>query len=321
MPETQDIPLMPKTPVLVIGGPTASGKSGLALLFGERYQGTIINADSIQLYDALPVLTAQPDATEQARLPHRLYGGLSPNSRADAQIWRAQAIDEMDKATAGGRLPLIVGGTGFYIKALLEGLSPIPEISEEQRAAVISEYQQLGFETFYAESCKRDPKIKNLIDPQNPQRVMRAREVFEATGKSLLDWQELPKSGPPKGYRFFMITVLPDRAALYQRCDSRFEDMFQSGALEQTADLKARIDRGEVSETAPVTKAIGFAELSAYLDGDLTKEEAIASAAKATRNYAKRQSTWFRNQIKADYIFDPAAETAPLFRHFEQWRG
>ncbi|MGM0422669.1 MAG: tRNA (adenosine(37)-N6)-dimethylallyltransferase MiaA [Pseudomonadota bacterium] len=311
----------PGQPVIIIGGPTASGKSGLGLAFARQYDGVIINADSIQLYNALPTLTAHPAAVEQAQAPHRLYGVLDPDQQADARQWRDWALAEIDRAQQQNKLPIIVGGSGFYIKALLEGLSPIPDIPDDQRRAVIKSCEQLGFEQFYAESCARDPKIAGLTDPQNPQRVMRAREVFEATGKSLLDWQKIPKSGPPAHLRFYTLTVLPPRDVLYERCNTRFEQMFDNGALEETAALNAQIKAGTYAADAPVTKAIGFSEITKYLNDETSRAAAIASAAQATRNYAKRQSTWFRNQIKPNFRFDPIEDTGPLFTAFETWRS
>jgi|AntRauTorcE11897_2_1112592.scaffolds.fasta_scaffold00934_7 tRNA dimethylallyltransferase len=308
------------SPVVIIGGPTASGKSGLGLAFARQYDGVIINADSIQLYDALPTLTAHPSAEEQRQAPHWLYGILSPDEKTDARQWRDLALAEIKTAHQQNKLPIIVGGSGFYIKALLEGLSPIPDIADHYRSAVVDEYHSLGFEAFYKQSCACDPKIARLTDPQNPQRVMRAREVFEATGKSLLDWQQVPKSGPPDHLRFYTITVLPPRDALYERCNSRFEQMFDTGAVDETAALVTEIKAGRTAADAPVTKAIGFSEIAKYLADALSREDAISSAAQATRNYAKRQSTWFRNQIKADFCYDGLEDTEKLFTAFDNWR-
>lgn len=300
-------------PVIIVTGPTASGKSTLSLALAEHYNGIIINADSMQIYDALATLTAQPDAAEQARAPHKLYSCLAPQDSIDAEKWRLMAIDEIRHAHQNGKIPIIVGGTGFYIRTLLQGLSPIPAVDPDIRQRGEAHLARVGLPAFYAELLENDPAIDGEIDAQNPRRVMRAWEVFEATGKSLIHWQSIPKSGPPDGMDFIVITVLPDRDWLYNRCNKRFETMLDGGAVDEVRNLQGRIENGTVPPDALITKAIGFPEISGWLAGDLPKDQAIKSAQKATRNYAKRQMTWGRNQTNADYTFDPSATSCDEF--------
>lgn len=303
-------------PVLVISGPTASGKSALALAAADALNGVIINADSMQIYDALATLTAQPDANECTRAPHRLYSALDPAETLDAEQWRNLATVEIRRAHESGQLPIIIGGTGFYIKTLLEGLSPIPSIPEDIRRRGEAELANIGLDQFYQNLVQRDPSIDGKIDAQNPRRVMRAWEVLEHTGQSLTHWQSIPKSGPPHGLKFTLITITPPRDWLYDRCNRRFDQMVQSGAVDEVRDLMAKIDAGDLPADAQITKAIGFREISDWINGDITQDEAVQAAQQATRNYAKRQSTWMRNQITPDYTFDPAADDVDEFIKF-----
>ena len=289
-------------PVLVIGGPTASGKSGLALWFAQNYDGVIINADSVQLYKDLPTLTAQPDTNDLQICPHHLYGILDADQKTDAQHWREDAIEMCRDAHQNQKLPIIVGGSGFYIKALLEGLSPIPNIPNDIRTAGQALLEDIGVEEFRETLLKRDPDLARHLDIQNWVRLLRAWEVLEHTGRSIIHWQSLPKSGPPKGFAFFMISLIPDRDLLYQRCNDRFHLMVEGGALDQVQDLKSRIDQNHIPPDAPITRAIGYHPLARYLEQDISLNDAITQAQQDTRNYAKRQVTWFKNQITPDLI-------------------
>ena len=313
--------LPPDIPVIVIGGPTASGKSGLAITLARHFNGCIINADSIQLYQDLPTLTARPAVSDTDHIPHRLYGFLSADEKTDAACWRDWAAREIHSAYANGLLPIVVGGTGFYIAALLQGFSPIPAVPDDIRTRITRLCDEQGIEKFYAETLDLDPKILGRIDPHNPRRVMRAREVYETTGISLIDWQAQPKSGPPQGMRFFTMTVLPDRDALYDKCNKRFEMMLDHGAIDEVRDLKARINNGEISSTPPVTRALGYTEIRDMLAGDLSRDAAMDKATQITRNYAKRQSTWFRNQLTADLVLDNAQDSAHACEKITHWRA
>lgn len=274
--------------VIVIAGPTASGKSALALSLAREKNGIIINADSLQLYDALPLLTAQPSESEKNQAPHRLYAVLKPGEICSAGRWRELALGEIEAALSQGQLPLIVGGTGFYIKALMEGLSPVPAVPADIRAAVMEKHAEMGAAAFHEWLATVDPEAAARLNPNDTQRVIRALEVYEATGTPLSHWQQLPPVPPPAHLEFEVRLVLPPREELFTRCDNRFLKMMEQGALEEVRSYEG-----------PDSKALGYAELRAHLAGEMKLEDAIALAQQKTRNYAKRQTTWFKNQMES----------------------
>jgi len=288
----------PKTgatrPVLVLAGPTASGKSSAAVAVAERTGGVVINADSLQVYRELPTLTARPQGADLKRATHRLYGVLDGTEACSAARWRDLALAEI--AACGDRLPVVVGGTGLYLRALMQGLSDMPRIAPDMRARATARHRELGPVAFHAEVAARDPAIGAKLPPGDTQRLIRAWEVFEATGRPFSDWMAGPRDGPPADLAFHTVVLLPERDALYRQIDSRFHAMVKGGALEE---VRATLD---LPDDAPVMKALGAGELRAYVRGELSLEEAITRAQQASRNYAKRQLTWFRNQM-------PLAET------------
>ncbi len=284
-----------ETPVVVVGGPTASGKSALALAIAEAFNGTVINADAMQVYRELSVLTARPNDADTARAPHLLYGVLSADQRCTAARWREMAIAAIAETEREGRLPVVVGGTGLYIRALMEGLAPIPDIPEEIRAQARARHETLGAAAFHAELVALDPSSARL-NPGDTTRVLRAWEVVTATGRSLDSFQKLPVDEAP--HRFITVVMSPPREVLYASCDTRCEAMLASGALEEVRALLAL----GLDANLPAMKALGVRELAALLDGTLSREEAVARFQKATRNYAKRQVTWFRHQVNDPYI-------------------
>ncbi len=277
---------------VVVAGPTASGKSALALALAERFDGVVINADSMQVYRTLRVLTARPGPAEEARAPHRLYGILGPDELCSAGRWRALAQAACDEAWAAGRLPVVTGGTGLYIRALVDGLSPVPEVPDDVRTATRRHFAALGNVAFHAELARRDPAMAARLDPGNSQRLMRAWEVLEATGRSLADWQAEPPADRLDA-RVFTVAVMPPRDALYASCDQRFLAMLDGGALDEVRALMAL----NLDPSLPAMKALGVAELIALAQGRLARNEAVAAAQQATRRYAKRQLTWFRHQL------------------------
>jgi tRNA dimethylallyltransferase len=208
--------------VVVIGGPTASGKSGLALDIARRKNGAVINADSMQIYDGLPLLTAQPEAEDKEEAPHALYGALAPQDICTAARWRDMALAEIERFSAEGKLPIIVGGTGFYIKTLLQGISPIPEIAPGIREKLIARQKEMGNPAFHAALAKIDPATALKLDPFNTQRVVRAWEVLEGTGKSLAEWQSVPPVPPPAHLKFITVALLPPREILYKKLRQPF---------------------------------------------------------------------------------------------------
>jgi len=289
--------------VLVIGGPTASGKSGLALALAERLGGTVINADSMQVYAELRIVTARPGPGDEARAPHRLYGVVPASVRMSAARWRELALAEIAAAQASGRLPVVVGGTGLYLRALMEGLSDIPPIPEDVRAAAKDLHARLGGEAFHAELSRRDPAGAAKLFPGDTQRLVRAWEVIEATGRTLGDWQAAGRETAPD-LDFHTLVVEPPRDRLYAACDARFLIMLEQGALEEVRMLATQ----GLDEDLPVMKALGVPELLAHLRGQATLAEATARAQQLTRNYAKRQTTWFRHQMGAARRVDPGAQ-------------
>lgn len=286
-----------KQTIYIIAGPTASGKSARALELAETHNGVIINCDSLQIYDALPILTAQPGANDFNAAPHRLYAHLHPNEVTSAGNWRELAIPIIEDVLANGQTPIICGGTGLYIRALTDGLSPMPDVPDDVRADVVARYEELGPEAFYAALHKRDPIMAERFHVNHKARLIRAMEVLEATGKSLAEWQKLERNGPPDHWHFEVEIIMPERAVLYERCNTRFEHMIKHGALEEVEAFAARIDNGEITGDVPITKALGFKQLRAYIRGEQSLDDAIMLSQGETRRYAKRQTTWFRNQI------------------------
>lgn len=271
---------------LLIAGPTASGKSAAALAVAERLGGVVINADSMQVYRELRVLTARPSAEDEARAPHRLYGVVSATEPFSVGKWLPRARAEVEAALAQGRLPIVVGGTGLYFAALTEGLAPVPEIPPEVRCAARARLAELGLETFRAELVRRDPAAAKLRDPQ---RLVRAWEVATATGVPLSEWQARPPE-PGLAAPWLGVVLERPRAELYECIDRRFQAMLAAGALEEVRALGA---------SAPDLKATGVPELRAHLAGACDLESAKRAAQQATRRYAKRQLTWLRNKMRA----------------------
>ena len=283
--------------IYVIAGPTASGKSARAMELAQLHDGVIINCDSMQIYDALPILSAQPTHEDMDIVPHRLYGALPPNQPCSAGMWRDMAIPVIEDVIKNGQTPIICGGTGLYIKALMDGLSPIPPVPDAVRAQADALMAEIGAPALNDKLIAADPLMKDRFHPNHSARIQRAWEVLQATGKSLAYWQEQPLIPPPAEWDFQVETILLPREALYQRCNDRFEAMIDHGALNEVRDFKARCETGEVDDGALIKKALGFAPLCQYLDGHMTMAEAITQSQTDTRRYAKRQMTWFRNQL------------------------
>ncbi len=273
----------------LIFGPTASGKSARAIEQARTRRGVIINADATQLYADLQILSARPTPEEMQGLPHRLYGVLTGNSPASAASWLALVKTEIETAWAAGNLPILCGGTGLYLKALQEGLSPVPSVAPEIRAQA----QLIPNSDIHSQLQEVDPVSAARLKPGDTQRLRRAYEVWLATGKPLTYWQAQPKQPPFPHAGFRVETLNPPRDELYARCDARFLAMLEKGAVEEVKSLLHK----NYPSTAPVMKAVGVPEISAYLRGELSLEEATAKAQQATRNYAKRQVTWLNNQI------------------------
>jgi tRNA dimethylallyltransferase len=284
--------------LLLIGGPTASGKSALALDLAVAFGGVVINADSMQVYRDLRILTARPDADAESRAPHALYGVMDGAERCSVAHWRSLALKEIARATDQGLLPILVGGSGLYFRGLAKGLAPVPSIPTDIRVSAKNLMAELGNEQFHARLAERDPEMAARLGPGNTQRLIRAYEVLDATGRSLADWQA--QAG--QGYAGPIVTLIvdPPREALYAACDTRVPAMIEAGAEREVASLLAR----NLDASLPIMKALGVREISDFLSGKVTIEQTIGAIAQATRRYAKRQVTWFRNQMVADWRID-----------------
>ncbi len=292
--------------VWLIAGPTASGKSALALRLAEETGGEVVNADSMQVYADLSVLTARPTTKEMSRAPHHLYGVADGAEAWSAGRWLRAAQAVLADIAARGRTAVVVGGTGLYLGALTKGLSDIPAIPEAVRAQAQALFDAQGEATFRARLADLDREAEARISPADRQRLTRAYEVAAATGRSLTDWRKT--AIPPLSQGFRAVVLEPPRADLYARCDTRVPAMIEHGALEE---VRALIDRN-LDLALPVMKALGAREFTAHLRGETTLVEAVALTQQSTRNYAKRQTTWFRGQA-ADWPRIAAVD------HAEQW--
>jgi len=282
---------------LFIAGPTASGKSALSLRLAKDLNGVIINADSMQVYDGLRIVTACPSEEDEAAAPHRLYRFLDPSETCSAAFWAEKARAEIDRAWAQGQTPIVIGGTGMYFKVLLEGIAKIPEIDPEIRAEVRKQCEEQGSEHLHAELAEYDPPAHARLFPGDSQRISRAVEVFRSTGKSLSEWQKDTEPGlmqaEDEAGKILKLIINPEREELYDRCNRRFDLMLGQGALEEVAALKVR----NLDPNLPVMRALGVPSLLAILEGTVDREVAIEDAKMQTRRFAKRQLTWFRNQF------------------------
>ncbi|MBO9124696.1 MULTISPECIES: tRNA (adenosine(37)-N6)-dimethylallyltransferase MiaA [unclassified Rhizobium] len=278
---------------ILITGPTASGKSALAVELAKRHDGVVINADSMQVYDTLRVLTARPSDEDMQGVPHYLYGHVSAATAYSTGAWLRDVSALLPQLRADGRLPVFVGGTGLYFKALTGGLSDMPTIPEDIRTRLRARLIEEGGVVLHAELAARDADVAAALNPQDGQRIVRALEVLEATGRSIAELQG--QSGPvvvdPDRAR--KIVVLPERAVLHDRINRRFELMLAEGAADEVRALLALSPAPEM----PVMKAIGVSQIAAMIDGAMSREDVLEKGAAATRQYAKRQMTWFRNQM------------------------
>jgi tRNA dimethylallyltransferase len=278
---------------VLIAGPTASGKSALALELAQKTGGVIINADSMQVYRDLRVITARPTPEDEAKVPHRLYGHVDAAVNFSAGHWVADAAAVLAEVRAQDRLPIFVGGSGLYFKALTRGLSAVPPIPPAIREGVRARLERDGVEALHAELAQSDPDTAERLKPRDRTRIARALEVVEATGRSLTDWHRegLPPLLPSG--EFGALFLAPDRDQLYPRIDARFDAMLKAGALQEVAALAAR----HLDPLLPAMKAHGVPALIEHLRGEITLAEAAEVGRANTRQYAKRQFTWFRHQL------------------------
>lgn len=280
---------------ILIAGPTASGKSGLAVALAERLGGTVINADSMQVYRDLRILTARPTLEDEARVPHALYGFVSGAEAYSAGRYAVDVAAAIAEARGGGRVPIVVGGTGLYFKVLLEGLSPVPPADPQVRAFWRAQATVRPASELHALLSARDPETAARLMPTDPQRIVRALEVLESTGRSLADWQREPGRPVLREHETVRLLVMPERATLDAGIDARFDAMMAGGALKE---VRALLALGYSSEL-PMMRALGVAPLAAHLTGALSLPDAVAAAKSDTRKYAKRQLTWLKRNMVA----------------------
>lgn len=277
-----------KVRLALIAGPTASGKSALALALAERADGVIINADASQVYADLAVLSARPSPQEMARAPHRLFGHIDGAETCSAARWAQEAKTEIATAHGAGRLPILVGGTGLYIRTLLDGIAPVPEIEPDIRAEV----RALPVAEAYAALTREDAEAASRLAPADSARVARALEVIRSTGRGIGHWRTQRAGGIGDQVALSPVVLLPPRDWLFARCDARFAAMLDEGAVEEVEALIAR----DLAPDLPVMRAIGVREIAAWVSGEISRDAMMERAATATRQYAKRQYTWFSRQ-------------------------
>ncbi len=282
----------------MIAGPTASGKSAFALELAEKWDGVIVNTDSMQVYPLLQVLTARPGKDDLARVPHRLYGHASLAEPYSVAQWLGDVREVLEDVQSCGKIPIFAGGTGLYFKALTKGLALIPDIPRHVREYWRGRLQSDGIEVLARDLQRLDPSAAELLRVNDRNRILRALEVFDATGKSILDYQRKEHTSPlVNETKMHKYVFAPDRDTLRQRINVRFDQMIGNGALEE---VKSVLDAG-LHPDHPAMKAIGVPQLNQYLNGEMTLENAIEKCKIATRQYAKRQATWFRNQLSGSW--------------------
>lgn len=282
-------PKLNQNKVILVAGPTASGKSEFALSLAEKINGEIINADSMQVFEDVPTLTARP--VNYHHIPHYLYGFLQPNDAFNVFKWVKMASLTINKVLAHKKIPIVIGGTGFYFQTLTKGISPLPETTPEIRQQVKQFVEDIGFNNLLEKYQKIDSNFKF----SDPQRVLRAFEIYQQTNKTMTEWQKLPFKREIEA-DFYSIFINPDREVLYDRCNSRFKKMF----CEKTFEEVKKLIQKNPSPESLISKAIGVAEIKDFLDGKTNKNNAIEHACQMTRNYAKRQVTWFSHRYFSD---------------------
>jgi len=288
-----------KYDAVLIAGPTASGKSAAALALADHIGGVVINADSMQVYREAPILTAQPDGQARARVPHLLYGHVSARDVYSVGRYADDALRALREARTMKKIPIFTGGTGLYFAALTEGLAEIPPVPAEIRAEARALLDRIGAPALHARLAERDPQTAGQLRPSDPQRTLRAYEVFETTGRPLAQWQR--DTGAPllKDLSLARFVLNPERPLLRARIAERFETMVDQGGLEEALAL------ADLDPALPAAKLLGLRPLIAHARGELDRDAAISLAVTATRQFAKRQMTWFRNRM-ADYVWiDP----------------
>ena len=289
---------------LFILGPTASGKSALALDLAKKYNGVIINADSMQVYAGVDILTAVPSMAERGDIDHRLYSFIDPIDSFDVSTWRDMAVGEIEDVLADGKLPILCGGTGLYASAMTKGLAPVPNVDTGVRQEVRFLQEILPLKELYDILKDEDPIMASRLTIADPQRIVRALEVIRSTGKSLAHFQDMPNTQIPEHIKLGLIALTPDRQTVYDNINNRFDGMVENGGLAQAQEL---IHNG-IDDTYQIGRAIGVRELMEYENGVVSLDQAVTNAKTATRRYAKRQLTYINTQLDADIVLVKAED-------------
>ncbi len=300
---------MKQNPVLIIAGPTASGKSSLAIAAAQALNGVVLNCDSMQIYKDIPIIAATPNAWEKAQVEHRLFEFYDVTKRGNVVEWLELCVAEIQKLWTEGRLPVVVGGTGMYIDALINGITPIPEVNPEVRQNLRMRLQNEGLIRLYAELKEKDAEIAKKLSPNDKTRIVRALEIIETTGKKVSEWYKTPLIKKLPEADFTVVKIVPSIEVIEQRCRERLDKMVELGALDEIAEL---VRRG-IDETLPAMKALGVPELSRVVKGEMLLDKALELAKLHTRQYAKRQRTWLRNKLQADIVFDDVYSGQPEY--------
>lgn len=303
MGEYQEFVLI-KNRILIVAGPTASGKSGLALDLALRYNGVVINADSMQVYKDTPIIAACPSAADKAKVPHKLYEIYDAEINGTVVDWLEKAAEEIRSAWSAGRLPIVVGGTGLYLDNLINGTTPIPEANEEVRGRVRRLLAEKGVQFVHAKLAEVDAASAERLSPNDTTRVSRAYEVYVQTSIPISEWHKKPMLKKLPEAEFTVIRISPSAAELDERCYRRFEVMIDAGAVKEVRRLSER----NLPLNLPAMKALGVPELLKFIKGESSLEEAAAEGKLHTRQYAKRQRTWFNNKLKADIVLEHCYE-------------
>ncbi len=287
---------MKQNPVLIIAGPTASGKSALAVAVARAFDGVVLNCDSMQIYKDIPIIAATPSMAEKQQAEHRLFELYDVTKRGNVVEWLDLCVAEIRKLWAEKRLPVVVGGTGMYIDALINGVTPIPEVDAAVRANLQQRLQTEGLLNLYIELQQKDIDIAQKININDKTRIVRALEIINTTGKKVSEWYKMPLIKKLPEADFTVVKIVPPIEVIEQRCRERLDKMVELGALEEIAKLLKR----NIDTTLPAMKALGVPELSLAVKGEMLLNEALELAKLHTRQYAKRQRTWLRNKLPAD---------------------
>lgn len=300
---------MKQNPVLIIAGPTASGKSALAVAAAKALNGVVLNCDSMQIYKDIPIIAATPSQKEKQQVEHRLFELYDVTKRGNVVEWLDLCVTEIRNLWAEQRLPVVVGGTGMYIDALINGVTPIPEVNPNVRDDLRQRLQTEGLTRLYIELKAKDAAIAGKLNPNDKTRIVRALEIIETTGRKVSEWYKMPLLKKLPEADFAVVKIVPEIDVIEQRCRARLDKMAANGALDEIAGL---LKRG-IDETLPAMKALGVPELAQAVKGEMLLSDALESAKLHTRQYAKRQRTWLRNKLNADVVFDEVYEGQPEF--------